>query len=194
MDENEFIITDDLPDEEPTNVASADSQVTDSQAQTDPNKMDLNELNSFLGKSYPSKEAALKSIKDTFSYVGKKKEDVAKEISPDKFITKEQYENDMFYARNQQYNNDNIREVIDAMAKSKGITIQEVVNSDSFKNIFTSVQGYNENQKLKSVLETNPRLNATKSAYTEAHKAAQAGKTDVAESLITKTVMDAFEM
>lgn len=194
MDENEFIITDDLPDEEPTNVASADSQVTDSQAQTDPNKMDLNELNSFLGKSYPSKEAALKSIKDTFSYVGKKKEDVAKEISPDKFITKEQYENDMFYAKNQQYNNDNIREVIDAMAKSKGITIQEVVNSDSFKNIFTSVQGYNENQKLKSVLETNPRLNATKSAYTEAHKAAQAGKTDVAESLITKTVMDAFEM
>lgn len=194
MDENEFIITDDITDEEPTNVASAVSEVTDSQAQTDPNKMSLDELNSFLGKSYPSKEAALKSIKDTFSYVGKKKEDVAKEISPDKFITKEQYENDMFYARNQQYNNDNIREVIDAMAKSKGITIQEVVNSDSFKNIFTSVQGYNENQKLKSVLETNPRLNATKSAFTEAHKAAQAGKTDIAESLITKAVMDAYEM
>lgn len=194
MDDNEFIITDDITGEEQNNIDSSVSEVTDSQAQTDPNKMSLDELNGFLGKSYPSKEAALKSIKDTFSYVGKKKEDVAKEISPDKFITKEQYENDMFYAKNQQYNNDNIREVIDAMAKSKGITIQEVVNSDSFKNIFTSVQGYNENQKLKSVLETNPRLNATKSAFTEAHKAAQAGKSDVAESLITKAVMDAFEM
>src|SRR5438105_10215182 len=46
----------------PGDGSGADSQNVES--------LTLDELNQVLGKNFPSKEAALKSVKDTYSYVG----------------------------------------------------------------------------------------------------------------------------
>ena len=66
-----------VPDASQLNAAGADGTVQNVPA-TD--GMTLSEINAALGKNFPNKEAALKSFKDTFSYVGKKVEDVKKEV------------------------------------------------------------------------------------------------------------------
>ena len=150
----------------------------------------LDELNTFLGKNFKDKDSALKSLKDTFSYVGKKKEDITPKIDPNQFISREQYETDMFYSRNAEYATPEVREVIDAMAKAKGLSPKDVVSSDTFKAVFSKVKGYDESQSLKSVLETNPRLASTRDAFSQASEAYKAGRKDIAESLITKAVLE----
>ena len=55
---------------------SAESPVTP-QSSAD---LTLAELNAVLGKNFPTKEAALKSLKDTSSYVGAKREKIKEEV------------------------------------------------------------------------------------------------------------------
>lgn len=153
----------------------------------------LNELNSFLGKNYKDIETAKKSLKDTFSYVGKKTEDITPKIDPNQFISREQYEQDMFYSRNAEYATPEVREVIDAMAKAKGLSPKDVVTTDAFKAVFSKVKGYDESQSLRSVLETNPRLASTRDSFTRGAENLQAGNKDVGESLITKAVLESLK-
>lgn len=155
--------------------------------------LSLNELNSFLGKNFTSKESALKSLKDTFSYVGRKAEDITPKIDPNQFISREQYEQDMFYSRNAEYSTPEVREIIDAMAKAKGMSPKDVVTSDTFKAVFSKVKGYDESQGLRSVLETNPRLASTRDSFTRGAENLQAGNKDAGESLITKAVLDSLK-
>lgn len=155
--------------------------------------LSLNELNSFLGKNFTSKESALKSLKDTQSYVGKKTEDITKKIDPNQFISREQYETDMFYSRNAEFSTPEVREVIDAMAKAKGLSPKDVVASDTFKAVFSKVKGYDESQSLRSVLETNPRLASTRDSFTKGAEHLQSGNRDAGEALITKAVLDSMK-
>lgn len=176
------------------NVAPSDVNEAVSQSQdTAPEAMTLEEMNQHLGKNFKDKATALKAIKDTFNYVGKKKEDVAKEVfNKDGFVSKDQYETDMFYSKNSEYDTPAIRKVIDSMSKSEGISAREVVNSDSFKEIYGAVKGFNENQNIKSVLESNPRLAGTSSKLQDSFKAAQDGNKELAADLATKAVMEAY--
>lgn len=153
--------------------------------------LSLTELNNLLGKNYPTKEAAMKSVKDTFSFVGKK---VEPKIDPSQFISREQYETDMFFSKNTEYSSPEVRKIIDAMAKADGLKPQDVVNSDTFKAVYTKVRGYDESQSLKSVLESNPRLSSSRDTFTQAQEAVKTGNTAKAEELAVKAVMDAFDM
>ena len=156
--------------------------------------LSLNELNTVLGKTYKDKESALKSLKDTFSYVGKKTEDITPKIDPNQFISREQYETDMFYSRNAEYSTPEVREVIDAMAKAKGISPKDVVSTDTFKAVFSKVKGYDESQSLRSVLETNPRLASTRDSFTKAAEMLQqGGNKDVAENLVARAVLESLK-
>lgn len=197
-DENQELINDSdlIGDASNDNVESSISESSDSQPAQEPvENLSLEELNKFLGKSYPNKETALKSLKDTFSYVGKKKDTVVKEaLDENKFISREQYEEDMFFSKNPEYTTPEMREVIKSMAKAEGIKTSEVVEKESFKKIFGAVKGYSESQNLKSVLETNPRIAQTKSLLKEAQEANASGNKDLAKELATKAVMDAYEM
>ena len=60
----------------------------------------LDELNAFTGKTFPSKESALKSIKDTYKAVVQRPQP---SIDPSQFVSKAEFEEANFYARNPQY-------------------------------------------------------------------------------------------
>lgn len=169
----------------PVSVKETVSAVPQNTADT----LSLAELNEALGKNYKDKDSALKSFKDTFSFVGKK---VEPKIDPNQFISREQYESDMFYSKNPELNSPEIREMIDAMAKAQGIKPQDVVNKDSFKAVFSKVKGYDESQSMKSVLESNPRLSSSRDSLTQAREEASKGNTAKAEELAVKAVMDAY--
>lgn len=193
--EQEYITPETLGGEDLNN-EFAPSPVKETVSAVSPNTADalsLNELNSYLGKNFTSKESALKSLKDTFSYVGKKTEDIKPNIDPNQFISRDQYETDMFYSRNAEYSTPEVREVIDAMAKAKGISPKDVVASDSFKAVFSKVKGYDESLSLKTVLETNPRLASTRDAFTEARKHMETGNRANAEALIGKAVLESLK-
>lgn len=194
-DKEEFITEDELADDAqltPPASYSADSQPLPKETVEG---LSLQDLNKYLGKNYPDKDTALKSLKDTISYVGKKKDDIVKEaFDGSKFISRDQYETDMFYSKNPDYQSPELRKVIDSMAKADGIRPQDVVESEAFKAVYGKVKGYTDSQSLKSVLETNPRLANTTSKLGEAAEAMKSGNRDLAASKAAQAVMEAFEM
>jgi len=175
---------------------NASSSVKETESAVSPDTVEtlsLKELNEYLGKSFKDKDSALKSLKDTAAYVGRKKEDVEKAIDPERFISRDQYETDMFYSKNPEYETSGMRTVIDAMAKAEGKRPSDIVQADNFKAIFGKVRGYDENQSMKSVLETNPRLSSSRDKFSQAQEAMKAGNKNQAEELAVRAVMDAYE-
>lgn len=135
--------------------------------------MTLVEINQLTGKTFPSKEAALKSIRDTYSYVGKKKEDVRAEVLAEQSLTNdikpltkelEEMRKERFYDKNPQYATPELRDYIDA----KGGKPEDVVNSENFKKLIVKVSSYDESQKLRTVLESNPRIASSKNSLQKA--------------------------
>lgn len=192
MEENN-INPDALDDVSQLNTASASGTV--GSVPTD--GMTLSEINAALGKNFPTKEAALKSFKDTFSYVGKKIDDVKREVlsevkNDDRLnqlaneLAEERKER--FYLQNPNYSS--VRTLIEKMGNSPA----EVVNSQEFKDIYTKISGYDESQKLKTVLESNPRLSSSRDSLAKAREAqVSAGRvTDEVAQLATNAVKDAF--
>jgi len=151
-------------------------------------------LSEVLGKEFKDDATALKAVKDTFSYVGKKREQVAEEVKNEvdtsNLVTKEQYLNDMFYAKNPQH--EPLRDVIDSMAKAKGQSVAEVIESDPYKKVFESHTGYQESQSAKSVLETNPTLGKVRNKLDEARDAVAKGNYKAAEKSAVSAVLDAY--
>lgn len=167
------------------------SKVSPSQAQA----LSLAEIEALTGRKYPSREAALKSIGDTFRFVGTRKEDIAKEaikeaVDTSKFISKEQYEQDMFYSKNPDYSKPEIKEVLTSMAKAQGKSVSEVAQSDAFKSIFEKVNGYEQTQKLKTVLGSNPRIAGQADKLQQLRDAVKSGNTDEADSIAARTILE----
>ena len=161
----------------------------------------LSELNATLGKNFPTKEAALKSFKDTYSYVGKKVDDIKREVMSDvknderlnqlaNELAEERKER--FYDRNPNYAS--LRSVIEKMGTSPA----EVVNSAEFKEIYEKISGYDESQKLRTVLESNPRLSSSRDSLAKAREITLGQQdqrpTDEAIQLTVNAVKDAFGM
>lgn len=168
-----------------------------------PAGLTLAELNQHLGKNFPTKETALKALSDTFSYVGKKKEDIEREVRAGLATETQTNElaaeiskmrTDMFYKDNPQFAEANVRKFIESTGKSP----TEVVNTPEFKAIFEKVAGYDESQKLRTVLETNPRLTSSRDALTKARELqtqnpmAVGRQAEEIEQLGVNAVKDAF--
>lgn len=162
-----------------------------------------------LNKDFETDEAAEKAIKDTFSYVGefgkvkKLAEDKGITIEQaiqsfnkntdgqnDQFVSREQYEKDMFYEKNPSYAP--YSKIINALAKDLNIKIHEVINTDEFKGMFDKAQKFDEIDTSKSVLKSNPKLGVVKDKMAEAGKSLQAGDYDSAKKSAVGAVLDAF--
>lgn len=160
----------------------------------------LSKLKETLGKDFSDPDTALKSIKDTYSYVGKvgqvakEKEELQKKLAETagNYITKDQYDADMFYKDNPVYAAN--RDLIDSVAKAKGIHVREAVNDPSLKATLEKVQGYEEVQKSKSVLQSNPRIAASTDKLAKAKEMAVPGNTDAAAALAAQAVMEAYDL
>jgi len=152
-----------------------------------PETLTLQELEQQLGKKFPDKATALKSLKDTYSYVGKRKEDIAAELSQNNTgVANEikEIKDNLFFDKNPQF--EPYRKVIAKL----GSNPQEVIQSEDFKAIFEKAAGFDETQKLKSVLTSNPRIAQTKDTLT---KAREAKTSDERDSLLAQAVLGTVE-
>jgi len=162
--------------------------------------MTLAEINAALGKNFTSKDAALKSWKDTNSYVGMKTEDIEKRVLSRVQETDrtnalaqelEEMRKERFYDKNPQFASPEVRSFIESTGKKP----QEVVESEAFKKIFEKVSGYDETQKLKTVLESNPRVVASRDALSKARELSQSGGSkEAVEQNVVSAIKDAYGM
>jgi hypothetical protein len=151
--------------------------------------LSLDEINSHLGKDFKDKATALKAFKDTFSYVGKKREDILKELDSAKnteALTAEikLIKENMFYDRNPEYAQ--YRTLIDKLGENP----EKVINSSEFKSVYEKAKGFDESAKLKTVLQSSPRLASAQDSLSKAREALSSGNRDKAEDLIARAVLD----
>lgn len=160
--------------------------------------LSLAELNSLLGREFKSKDSALKSIKDTFTFATTRLTDVyAKVDESTKGELKKLNDTvaaqnkELFYVQNPQYAPH--RKLIDSLGQNPG----EVVNGDVFKETFNKLEEHGKTVKLKTVLESNPRLASSRDSITKAAEVKKANNGFVTEEvarLATQSVIDAFDL
>lgn len=178
-------------------------------------------LGQTLGKSFASDEAALKAVKDTFGYVGRKAEDAVRQMASDplfsedvrkmlgvdgapsankeansvdtsKFISKDQYEQDLFFSKNPGY--EEYKDLLKGLSAANNVSLVEAANLETFKKVYTKAQAYDEVQKSKSVLETNPRLGHVTDKLSKAREHVASGNMVAAQSDAVAAVLDAYGM
>lgn len=170
--------------------------------------MSLPELNEFLGKSYPTKEAALKSIKDTFSYTGqvgqmrKQLEALTaskpgnssepSELESTVRSLKEQLEETTFLSERPEFKEylPTLRELRTGTGKS----MSELAGSEAYKALFEKAFAQDATQKKRSVLESNPRLGSVRDKTQESRDSLAKGDLPAARESAVSAVLDAFEM
>jgi uncharacterized protein YbjQ (UPF0145 family) len=184
------------PDASQLNAAAPAANVGTLAAPANAEALSLAELNQLLGRKFDSKESALKSIKDTFNFATTRVADITSKVDESTKTelkrlsdTVEAQNKELFYTQNPQYAPH--RKLIDSLGKVPG----EVVNSDVFKDTFKTLQAHGETVKLKTVLESNPRLAASRDSMTKAadlKKANNGFVTPEVENLVTGAVLDAY--
>lgn len=180
-------------------------------------------LNETLGKDFPTDEAALKAVKDTFSFVGKTKSyqsiideikqgnnlktddeaiDFIKGLSKPKsdegnksdFVSRGELAERDFFNDNQQYKP--YKNLIKSWANSNGLSIDEAVNSEEFKPIIEKVLAHDKSENAKSVLHSTGRLSSLKDKFAEAGKAVGSEdlkQVETGKKLAVDAVLDAYE-
>jgi hypothetical protein len=150
-----------------------------------------------LGKTFETDEMALKSIKDTQSYVGKRVEDIKAEIGTESieksngdFVSREEFEENNFYSKNPEY--EPYKKIVNSF-REDGKSLSDTVDSDNFKEVYDKVKSYDETQKSRSVLQSNPRLSSASDKMTQAKEAVKEGNNEKASELAVGAVIDAFE-
>lgn len=149
-----------------------------------------------IQKIFPNvktKEDALKSIEETKSFVGKRKEDYLKEISNTQntdTLAKElkEIKENMFFKDNPQL------APYKGAFKKVGGNPEDFFNSPEFKPIFEKAKGYDESLNTRTVLESNPRLQYARDNLSQAKDALNAGRKETASDLAARAVIQAYGM
>lgn len=151
-----------MEDNSTADTLAGDAQLTSADGGTAvaPDTLTLAEIESTLGKKFKDKETALKAMKDTFSYVGKKKEDIAAEVAANAQPTAtpefesrfDQLSQELFYTKNPQY------ESLKPLIASMGSNPAEVVDSEAFKQVYEKIKVADEVEQKRSVVSSSPRL------------------------------------
>ena len=135
----------------------------------------LAELSKVLGTDFKDPSTALKAIQDTKSYVGKRKEDIAKELASQQpqvdTASKSDVQslrNDLFISQNPQY-----KDYVNVLQKISP-NLAEAAADAGFKVIFEKVKAADEVAQNKSVVSSNQRLSQTKSTIDNAVTVANA--------------------
>lgn len=152
-------------------------------------ELSLKEINETLGQNFPDKETAKKALKDTFSYVGKKKEDIMKEVSGNMPELQKQIgemKENLFYKDHPEYTAHR------ALISKLGSNPEVVVQMPEFKAIFEQADGYVKSQNLRTVLESNPRIASSRDKFAQAKTALEGGNREEAETLVTRGVLESI--
>lgn len=196
---NEDITVDTVP--EGVDVAPAEGGEAvggETKEQTPPSdSISLDEIKEVLGKDFPSKEAALKSVKDTYNHVGQKQETANKEAARNldgdvKDLLENQAKSiaeltkDNFYAKNPQF------EAVKDLIEDSGKDRSEFVKSDAFKQVFEKVQGFDKTQEAENVLKSNPRITETRDSMKQSREALAEGNFKGAENKAIDAVLESL--
>lgn len=141
----------------------------------------LSELKSVLGKNWADKSTALASLKEMQSYTGKvgQLENEVRKLQSQPLPAatgemaelKAQLENiqkDTFFERNAEFKS--IRPVVETFSKARGKTLSETVELPEVKELLAKVSGFEQSQKMRTVLESNPRLASSQDKMTKAQE------------------------
>lgn len=119
----------------------------------------LEELNATLGSTFKDPSSALRALKDTQSFVGKRKEDIANEVkqslAPSDVASKadvQRLSNELFYSQNPQL------KPYQSMINSMGANPAEVVARPEVKEVIEKAAKADEIAQAKSVVSSNSRL------------------------------------
>jgi hypothetical protein len=153
----------------------------------------LDQLNEKLGTRYQSVDAALNGLKETKNFVGKVGQVQSEAtVDPEKFITRDQYEQDVFYSRNADL--EPYKDIINARAKDLNVRPADAVANDaSLKLTLEKLRGYDKTESAKSVLMTNPRLGQVTDDMQRAQEASAKGDYRTAEDAAVKAVTSLFK-
>lgn len=178
----------------PSDAPEAVETVTNAPEQSE--ALTLSELNSALGKNFTSKDAAIKAYKDTFSFVGRRKEEIKNELkaeiqndSKTDALARELEEmrKERFFDKNP-----DLAPYREAYEKVGG-SPEEFFNSPAIKPIIEKAKGYDETQKLRTVLESNPRIASSKDNLTKAREMQRTqGHSEAVEKLAVDAVLDVY--
>ena len=151
----------------------------------------LDELTGLLGKQFKDKSTALQSLKELNSFVGKKKDDIMRDLSGNSeeiHIEIKQIKENAFYAQHPELVEH--RALLSKIDNNPEVAFQ----SPEFKLIYDKAKGYDETVKLKTVLESNPRLAQSRDNLTKAKEAVQSGNQTDAETFAVNAVLEAYKM
>jgi len=175
-----------------TLVGDAHVESSDGGETVDSPALTLAELNKYLGSDYKDSATALKSLKDTKDFVGKRKEDIATEVRATLPVTSQNDSADslksdvqslkdrLFFSENPQFKG------YESIIKKMGSDPSEVTASEDFKTLFGKVIKADEAEQKRSVVSSSSRLSETKTTTDNAIAIANArGSTtdDVAMAL-----------
>lgn len=191
-----------LPGTEPQNgTAAADG----TGAVSEPGVVEAKDfLKQITGKDFPTNEAAIKSVQDTYKYVGESGQKIktmetqlteaqnAAAATPELAQTVAQLQAQVaqneFYNSNPQYNTPEAK----ALISKFGSNPAEVIKDDLFVKTFTALKTTAEMDQSKSVLHSNPRLGQAQDNMTQASEALKAGNTAAAENNAVAGVIEAY--
>ena len=182
-----------MPEDNPVATVPESTPTPEGSTHVEGTALTLDQLNEKLGTRYQTVETALEGLKETKNYVGKVgKQQVDATVDPDKFITREQYEQDVFYSRNADL--EPYKDIINARAKDLGVRPAEAVTNDaSLKATLEKLRGYDKTESAKSVLMTNPRLGQVTDDMQRAQEASAKGDFRTAEDAAVKAVTSMFK-
>lgn len=158
-----------------------------------------------LNKDFPTNEAAIASLKETFSYVGSMGQKVKtletqleeankNVVTPDlqaqlNALTQTVKDNN-FYQAHPEFNTPAIKALITDM----GANPEEVIQKDSFKAAAAAIKTTSEMDASQSILHTNPRLGVVQDNMTKASEALKTNNDVEAKDLATHAVLEAYNL
>jgi len=137
----------------------------------------LAELNKHLGSDFKDTATALKALKDTKDFVGKRKDDIVAEVlkttssaNVDESLKSDvqSLKRDLFFSQNPQYKG------YESLIEKLGGNPADVVKMPEFTGMFEKVQKADEVVSSKSVVSSNARLSEVKTVIDEAITTANA--------------------
>lgn len=154
----------------------------------------LSELNTMLGKNFKDKQTALESLKETQTFVGKRKEDYLKEFKDANPAPKvdesrlKRLEDELFYSQNPQYAPHK------AVIARMGDSPSDVVKTDEFKTLFEDLELASKTKKTRTVLESNPRIGQARTKIADAREKAKTANYAEANKLAVESVLEAYDL
>jgi hypothetical protein len=187
MPEDKDLTEGTLPNEQDVSSVDGDSAVGKEATPA----ITLDALKEALGKDFKDVDGALKSITDTFKHVGEKtekvKEEVKKEVTSEGgYVTKEQYERDMFYTTNPDYKANEA--YIEAIALSKGIDRNDVLETPEYKTLDENFSMATQAKESSNVLKPSSRLSSDAKTKDKLETAKSEGTTEAWADVLSDIV------